>query len=62
MKENKKDYGYSVCNIPTITFNLSKEIWDSESLIDEIDFNVPDQFYFSFKKLYRKGRKKKCIS
>jgi len=62
MKENKKDYGYSVCNVPMITFNLSKEIWDSESLIDEIDFNVPDQFYFSFKRWYKKGRKKKCIS
>ena len=37
MKENKKDYGYSVCNIPMITFNLSKEISSSDEYVEIIN-------------------------
>tara|TARA_R100000030_G_C3250480_1_gene122859 strand:- start:1750 stop:1935 length:186 start_codon:yes stop_codon:yes gene_type:complete len=48
-----------VCNVPSITFNFHKDIWESESIVDDLDFYVPEEvgIYIWKPFRYRKSRK-----
>ena len=42
-KENIK-ISSAIYNVVPQSFNLAKEIWESESLIDDVDYYIPDFF------------------
>ena len=47
-KENIK-INNGIYNVVPSSFNVAKEIWDSESLIDDLDFHIPVDFIYTGK-------------
>ena len=45
-KENIK-INNGIYNVVPSSFNMAKEIWDSESLIDDLDFHIPVDFIYT---------------
>lgn len=56
-KENIK-ISSAIYNVVPHSFNLAKEIWESESIIDDIDYYIPDFLINNiFKINHKKARK-----
>jgi len=51
-KENIK-INNGIYNVVPSSFNFAKEIWESESLIDDLDFHIPVDFIY----IGKRGRK-----